>query len=71
MTLESVKIVQININCSWGAFDLLKQRMLEADIGLALISETPRGLVNSNTCFLSAEGIAAVLWRPDGTGVVL
>lgn len=50
---EPIRIIQINVNCSWGAFDLLKQHMVESKIGLALISEPPVRLKNSSTYYLA------------------
>lgn len=63
--IESIKIIQINLNNSWSALDLLKQFMIEKDVGLSLISEPPSGLKESNICFLSKDNSAAVLWRPE------
>lgn len=63
----SIRIVQVNLNRSWQALDLLRQFALEADVGLLLISEPPRGLDASSTCFISVDGLAAIIWRPDGT----
>jgi len=65
---ERIKILQINLNRSWGAFDLLKQFMIEADISLGILSEPPRRLTESNTCFLSEDGLSAILWKPENSG---
>lgn len=62
-----INIIQANLNKSWRALDLLRQYVLEQDIGLALISEPPRGLVPNNNCFLSRDGLAAIVWRSEGT----
>lgn len=62
-----IRLVQINLNRSWQAFDLLKQFAYEADVGLLLISEPPLGIVASSTCFVSTDGMAAILWRPAST----
>lgn len=40
-------------------------------MGLALIAEPPRGLKSSSVCFVSGDGLLAILWRPDGTGGLL
>lgn len=63
----SIRIIQTNLNRSWQALDLLKQYILETDVGLLLISEPPRGLKSSASCFISTDGLAAIIWRPDGT----
>lgn len=64
---NSIKIVQTNLNRGGGAWDLLKQQMIEINVGLAIIAEPPRDIIESATCFVSADGLAAVLWRPEGT----
>lgn len=61
---EFIRILQIILNCNWRAYDLLKQVMLEKNIGVALISEPPRNLKESSVCLLSKD-LAAVLWRPE------
>lgn len=66
--MECVRFVQVNLNRSWGALDLLKQYMIEADIGLAIISEPPSRMDESSTYFKSIDELAAVLWRPEGLG---
>lgn len=65
---KRIKLIQINLNRSWGALDLLKQHMIEADIGLGILSEPPRRLAEGNTCFLSEDGLSAVLWKPESSG---
>lgn len=40
--------------------------MVEVNAGLALISEFPRGIVDSSTCFRSSR-LFAVLWRSEGS----
>lgn len=65
---EAIKLVQINLNCSWEAFDLLRQHMMEFNVGFAIISEPPHRLVGNSTCFMSTDGLAAVLWRPESSG---
>lgn len=62
------KIIQVNLNRSWAALDLLKQFLIEENVGLAIIAEPPSGLKKSPVCFVSCDGLAAILWRPDGTG---
>ncbi|EFN69783.1 hypothetical protein EAG_00383, partial [Camponotus floridanus] len=61
-----VRFIQINLNRSWGALDLLRQYMVEADIGLAIVAEPPSRLEESNTYFKSLNDLAAILWRPEG-----
>lgn len=70
MTRDTIftRILQANVNRSWTAYDLLKQHMIELNVGLAVISEPPRGLPVNNTCFLSLNNLAAIIWRPEGTG---
>ncbi|EFN71305.1 hypothetical protein EAG_04013, partial [Camponotus floridanus] len=63
-----IKMIQINLNRSWGALDLLRQHIAEFDVGLAIISKPPRRLAGNNTCFLSSDGLAAVLLRPESSG---
>jgi len=53
--MEGARIVQANLNRSWGALDLLKQFMAEADIGLAIISEPPSRVDESSTYFKSTD----------------
>lgn len=64
---NTVKIIQINLNRSWGAYDLLTQYMAEANVGLNAISEPPRSLPENSLRFLSEDGLAAVLWRPESS----
>lgn len=64
---RNFKLIQVNLNRSWRALDLLKQYAIEADVGLMLISEPPRRLIDSATCFTSKDRQAAVIWRPEGT----
>lgn len=42
--------------------------MSETDVSLAIISEPPHKLTASNTCFLSSDKLAAILWRPESSG---
>lgn len=65
--IESVRVVQVNLNRSWRAFDL-RQFMFETDVSLAIISEPPHKLPASSTCFLSSDKLAAILWRPESSG---
>lgn len=44
---DYIKIIQVNLNNSWNAYDLIKQFMIENDIVLALISEPPQGLTSN------------------------
>jgi len=62
------RILQVNTNRSWIAYDLLKQHMIELNAGLAVISEPPRGLQANSTCFISSNDSAAIIWRPEGSG---
>lgn len=41
--------------------------MAEKNVSLAIISEPPRNLIGSNTCFLSSDGVAALIWRPESS----
>jgi len=47
-------------------FDLLKEQMIEMNVVLGVISEPPRRLMETNTCFVSQDGLSAILWRPEG-----
>lgn len=68
--MEGARIVQANLNRSWGALDLLKQFMAEADIGLAIISEPPSRVDESSTYFKSTDDLAAILWRSESSGML-
>lgn len=57
------KVIQINLNNSWAAYDLLGQYMLENDIDLAVISEPPRGIRDCQFWIPSRDGSAAVYWK--------
>jgi len=63
----SFKCVQINVNHSWSAFDLLKQHVLESAISLAVISEPPNDVATSNRWFSSSDKLAAIFWNPDSS----
>ncbi|XP_025264641.1 uncharacterized protein LOC112638009 [Camponotus floridanus] len=63
---SGVRIIQVNLNRSWGALDLLRQYMIEADIGLAIVAESPSRIEESSTYFKSLDELAAILWRPEG-----
>jgi len=65
--IDTIKIIQVNLNRSWMALDLLKQYMYEMHVTIAIVSEPPKGLKESNTCFLSEDGCAAILWKSDNT----
>ncbi|GAB1869618.1 Reverse transcriptase [Camponotus japonicus] len=57
----------IGCEASWAALDLLKQYMHEIDVTVAVISEPPKGLKESNQCFISDDKCAAILWRPESS----
>lgn len=42
--------------------------MIELNAGLAVISEPPQGLQANSMCFISSNDLAAVIWRPEGSG---
>lgn len=62
-----IKCIQINLNRSWGAYDLLKQRILESKMGLAILSEPPNNIVDSNRWFCSTDRLAAILWNVESS----
>lgn len=62
------RILQVNLNRSWTAFDLLKQHVIEFNVGLVAISEPPQGIQSNNRCFVSLNNLAAIIWRPEGSG---
>lgn len=59
----SLRFLQINLNRSWAALNLLKQRVLESQIGLSIVSEQPREVVVSNRWFSSYDGLATIMWN--------
>lgn len=59
------KIIQANLNRSWGALDLFKQYMLEKDVSIGLISKPPVGMSETNSCFISRDDLAAIIWIPE------
>ncbi|XP_025262754.1 uncharacterized protein LOC112637374, partial [Camponotus floridanus] len=61
----SFKFVQVNLNHSWTAFDLLKQNVLESEIKLSIISEPPINVMSSNCWFPSLDKLAAIYWNLD------
>jgi len=63
----SFKCIQINLNHSWSAFDLLKQQVFESAIGLVIVSEPPYNVAISNRWFASTDKLAAILWNPDSS----
>lgn len=65
--MYEMKIIQINLNRSWGAYDLLNQFIIESNVGLCIISEPPLGLKSNNRCFLNKDGLSAILWKPEGS----
>lgn len=58
-----IKCIQVNVNHSWGAQDLLAQYMAENNIDIAFISE-PRHIPKSNLWFSDFSGRAAITWFP-------
>lgn len=62
-----IKLTQINLNRSWSAFDLLKQRILELNIGLSIISEPPSKLAKTNRWFVSNDNLAAIFWNVEAS----
>lgn len=65
--IVEIKITQINLNRSWSAFDLLKQRVLDSDIGLSIISEPPSNVLKTNRWFVSNDNLAAILWNVEAS----
>lgn len=61
--MTNVSYIQINVNRSWSAMDLLKHTMLERDIHVGIISEPPRNLKAGAACSLSRDNGSAVVWR--------
>lgn len=66
-TIVKIKITQINLNRSWSAFDLLKQLVLDSDIGLSIISEPPSNVLKTNRWFVSNDNLAAILWNVEAS----
>lgn len=65
--MNSINVIQINLNRSWSAQDMLKQHMCEINATLAIISEPPKSIKETDCCFVSKDGGAAILWRPEGS----
>lgn len=65
---NDARFVQVNVNRSWAAMDLLRQRLTESGAALGLVSEPPHGYSAGNLWFPSGDGLAAVLWRPESSG---
>lgn len=57
------KLIQVNINHCWDAYNLLQQYMAEKEIALAIISE-PIHIPQVN-CASSTDKKAAIIWKPD------
>lgn len=64
----SLKFVQINLNNSWTALDLLRQRILESGMCLTFLSEPPQGVAASNRWFYSLDKTAAILRYLENSG---
>lgn len=56
-------LIQINLNRSFRAYDLLQQTMIESGTGIAAISEPPFASNKANW-FHSKSGLAAIYYRP-------
>lgn len=67
--MDNMKITQINLNRSWAAFDLLKQRLCETDTRLALISEPPGNIPVGSNWLVSENGLAAILLHACFAGI--
>lgn len=63
-----LRFIQINLNRSWPAYNLMNQHIIEEDIHVGILSEPPSRRSNMGTCnYLSSNnGLAAVIWRADG-----
>lgn len=60
------RCLQINLNRSYGAQNLLMQLMAERDIGIGIISEPNNCPPSSNPLWITDRtGLAAIVWRPS------
>lgn len=57
------KLIQININHCWDAYNLLQQYMVEHEIAMAMISEPIH--VSMDNCACSTDKKAVIIWKPD------
>lgn len=62
-----IKLLQCNLNHSWGAHDILSQHMLEMEIGICTIAE-PVQIPKSASWAGSKNGKAAIRWNPSKVG---
>lgn len=60
----ALRALQINVNHSWTAQDLCRQRALELKVGFVLVSE-PRHIPDSPLWFSSLDQKSAVYWQPE------
>lgn len=60
---KGLRVVQINLNHSWGAHNLLQQYMKEKEIDLALITE-PIYILEKNWIG-SKDKEASICWKTD------
>lgn len=58
-----IRILQLNVNHSWGVQDLLMQRLTEGRFGIGIISE-PRRIPENTMWFGDSDKVAAVFWDP-------
>lgn len=58
-----IKFLQVNVNHSWGAQDLMAQHMEEWNIGIGIISE-PVHVPQSPLWYGDRSGVAAIVWCP-------
>lgn len=63
-----MNVTQINLNRSWAAFDLLKQRLCKSKTELVLISEPPGNIPAGNNWLVSGDGLAAILLHAGPVG---
>lgn len=61
-----MNITQVNLNRSWAALDLLKQRMAEDELDIVVVSEPPRNVSAGPAWSASGDGLAAIMWNPSG-----
>lgn len=69
------KFIQINLNRSWPAYDLLNQHITEEEISVSILSEPPARRNPAVANYLANnKGLAAVMWQapnlPRGCSLV-
>ncbi|RLU27059.1 hypothetical protein DMN91_000858 [Ooceraea biroi] len=60
----AAKVLQINLNHSWGAQDLIRHHVLEFSIDICCISELHFVPAGDPSWYSSSNGLAALYWVP-------